>query len=217
MPQIVTRSYFNNNNGLYIPMAVEHPTSYPSQSSPNNASAIDLMCEKVERDILLNALGLATYNELQLALADINNPLYASYKKLVEGDSYDGKVWNGLNDEYSLIAYRVYELFRTSTESQTTSTGEAKVNTQNANHYSPSYKIADANQLFIKKYQGNYSQFPDISFVHGVEFIDYFGEHEEIEVSFYNYMNDKKSDFSNFNIEKFKIYTENALKNSFGL
>ena len=108
MPQIVTRSYFNNNNGIYIPMAVEHPTSYQNQASPNNASAIDLMCEKVERDILLNALGLATYNELQLALADINNPLYASYKKLVEGEEYDGKVWNGLNDEYSLIAYRVY-------------------------------------------------------------------------------------------------------------
>jgi hypothetical protein len=197
-------------------MAVEHPQSYP-QASPNNVNAIDLTCEKVERDILLNALGLATYNELQLALADINNPLYASYKKLVEGDEYDGKVWNGLEDEYSLIAFRVYELFRTSTESQTTSTGEAKVNTQNANHYSPSYKIADANQQFLMGYQGGYYYFPNISFRNGVEFIDYFGLNEEVEVSLYRYMNDKKADFPNFNIEKFKIYNENALKNSFGL
>ena len=216
MPQIVTRSYFNNNNGLYIPMAVEHPQSYP-QASPNNVNAIDVMCEKVEREILLNALGLATYNELQLALADINNPLYASYKKLVEGDSYDGKVWNGLEYEYSLIAYRIYELFRTSTESQTTSTGEAKVNTQNANHYSPSYKIADANQQFLIGYQGGFYHFPNVSFRSGVEFVDYFGMHEEVEVSFYRYMNDKKADFANFDIEKFRIYQENALKNSFGL
>ena len=217
MPQIVSKSYFNKNNGLYIPMSVEHPTSSTAQASPNFASALDLLCVKVEKDILLIALGLATYTTLRLALADLNNPLYASYKKLVEGDEYDGKVWSGLKYDYSLIAYRVYELFRTATESQTTSTGEAKVNTQNSNHYSPAYKIAEANQQFLKQYQGGYCQFPIVSYIDGVEFVDWFGENEEINVSFYRYMNDKKADFPNFKVEKFKIYSHNEFKNSFGL
>jgi hypothetical protein len=217
MPQIVTKSYFNKSNGLYIPMSVEHPTSPSVQASPNFASALDLLCIKVEKEILLNALGLSTYTTLQLALADIDNPLYASYKKLVQGDSYDDKVWSGLTYDYSLIAYRVYELFRTSTESQTTSTGEAKVNTQNSNHYSPAYKIAEANQQFLKQYQGGYCHFPIVSMIDGVEFIDWYGENNDVNISLYHYMNDKKADFTDFDIEKFKIYGENEFKNSFGL
>ena len=217
MPQIVTKSYFNKNNGLYIPMSVEHPTSPSVQASPNFATALDLLCVKVEKDILLNALGVATYTSLQLALADIDNPLNASYKKLVEGDEYDGKVWSGLKYDYSLIAYRVYELFRTDNESQTTSTGETKVNAQNATNFSPAYKIAQANQKFLKQYQGGYCHFPIVSVVNGVDFIDYFGDSDDVNVSFYQYMNEKKADFTNFDIEKFKIYRENEFKNSFGL
>lgn len=217
MPQIVSKSYFNKNNGLYIPMSVEHPTSVTAQASPNFASALELLCIKVEKEILLNALGLATYNTLQLALADIDNPLYASYKKLVQGDEYDGKVWSGLDYDYSLIAYRVYELFRTATESQTTSTGETKVNTQNASNYSPAYKIADANQQFLLQYQGGYCHYPMVSIIDGVEFVDWVGSAEGVNVSFYQYMNDKKADFVDFDIEKFRIYGENEFKNSFGL
>ena len=217
MPQIVNKTYFNKNNGLYIPMSVEHPTSSSVQASPNFASALELLCIKVEKEILLNALGLATYTTLQLALADINNPLYASYKKLVQGDEYDGKVWNGLQYDYSLIAYRVYELFRTANETQTTGTGEAKVNTQNSNHFSSAYKISEANQQFLKQYQGGYSEFPIVTVIDGIEFVDWFGDNDEINVSLYHYMNDKKADFTNFDIEKFKIYRENTFKNSFGL
>lgn len=217
MAQIVTKSYFTKNNGLYIPMSVEHPTSTPAQASPNNATAIDLLCVKVEKELLQNALGLATYTTLQLALADIDNPLYASYKKLVEGDTYDGKMWTGLKYDYSLIAYRIYELFRTAAESQTTSTGEAKVNTQNSNQYTPAYKIADANQQFLVQYQGGYCEFPTVSFIDGVEFIDFYAMNEGVNVSFYQYMTDKKADFTDFDIEKFKLFSENAVKNSFGL
>lgn len=217
MPQIIDVTYFQKANELNIPLSVEMVVANPSLQTPNTQQELTLLCQKVEKSILLNALGLTTYNELQLALADIDNPLYASYKKLVQGDEYDGKIWNGLDYDYSLIAYRVYELFRTATESQTTSTGETKVNTQNASNYSPAYKIADANQQFLLQYQGGYCHYPMVSIIDGVEFVDWVGSAEGVNVSFYQYMNDKKADFVDFDIEKFRIYGENEFKNSFGL
>ena len=111
MPQIIDVTYFQKANELNIPLSVEMVVANPSLQTPNTQQELTLLCQKVEKSILLNALGLTTYNELQLALADINNPLYASYKKLVQGDEYDDKVWNGLNYDYSLIAYRILEQF----------------------------------------------------------------------------------------------------------
>ena len=88
MPQIVSKSYFNKQNILYIPLASEAPLPSAVTSTPNDGTYINNLCIEIEKTILVNALGLTTYNELQLALADIDNPLYASYKKLVNGDEY---------------------------------------------------------------------------------------------------------------------------------
>jgi hypothetical protein len=212
MPQIVTVSYFQNPNELNIPLGVGLAVANPSLATPNSASALTALCVKVEKSILLNALGLATYNTLQLALADINNPLYASYKKLVEGDEYDGKVWNGLDYEYSLIAYRIFEQYITETNEHLTGVGNTQGKPEKATLVSPKYKIANANQQFIDIYQGGYLDYP-IVYNNG-EFIDWFGNQEAVEVSLYQYLLDKKADFEDFDIEKFKTY---ETKNSFGI
>ena len=107
MPQIVNKSYFNKQNILYIPLASEAPLPSAVTSTPNDGTYIDALCIEIEKTILVNALGLTTYNELQLALADIDNPLNASYKKLVNGDEYDGKIWIGLEHDLNLIAQAV--------------------------------------------------------------------------------------------------------------
>jgi hypothetical protein len=212
MPQIVTITYFQNPNELNIPLGVAQAVANPTLATPNSASALTSLCVKIEKSILLNALGLATYNTLQLALADINNPLYASYKKLVQGDSYDGKVWQGLNYEYSLIAYRIFEQYITETNEHLTGVGNTQGKPEKATLVSPKYKIANANQQFIEKYQGGFLDYPFV--YNDGEFIDWFGNQETVEISLYQYLLDKKDDFANFDIEKFKTY---ETKNSFGI
>jgi len=212
MPQIVTITYFQNPNELNIPLGVAQAVANPTLATPNSASALTSLCVKIEKSILLNALGLATYNTLQLALADINNPLYASYKKLVQGDSYDGKVWQGLNYEYSLIAYRIFEQYITETNEHLTGVGNTQGKPEKATLVSPKYKIANANQQFIEKYQGGFLDYPFV--YNDGEFIDWFGNQETVEISLYQYLLDKKADFADFDIEKFKTY---ETKNSFGI
>jgi len=212
MPQIVTVSYFQNPNELNIPLGVAQAVANPTLATPNSSSALTSLCVKVEKSILLNALGLTTYNTLQLALADINNPLYASYKKLVEGEEYDGKVWIGLDNEYSLIAYRIFEQFITETNEHLTGVGNTQGKPEKSTLVSPRYKIANANQQFIDKYQGGYLDYPII--YNDGEFIDWFGNQEAIEVSLYQYLLDKQADFEDFTIENFKTY---ETKNSFGI
>jgi hypothetical protein len=212
MPQIVTITYFQNPNELNIPLGVAQAVANPTLATPNSASALTSLCVRVEKSILLNALGLTTYNTLQLALADINNPLYASYKKLVQGDSYDGKVWQGLNYEYSLIAYRIFEQYITETNEHLTGVGNTQGKPERATLVSPKYKIANANQQFIEKYQGGFLDYPFV--YNDGEFIDWYGNQEPVEISLYQYLLDKKADFVGFDIEKFKTY---ETKNSFGI
>jgi hypothetical protein len=214
MPNITTIDQFKKANELNIPLATVVPNSSATMATPNNATALTLLITKTEKSVLINALGLATYNTLQLALADIDNPLYASYKKLVQGDEYDGKLWNGLDYDYGLLQNRIFELFMTETNSRLSAVGETKVNPQGANLVSPQYKIANANANFIKQYQGGYLITP-IVYDDGL-FIDWFGQDEnEVEVSLYRYLVDKKADFVDWSEENFKALYDT--KNSFGI
>ena len=210
MPQIVNKSYFNKQNILYIPLASEAPLPSAVTSTPNDGTYIDALCIEIEKTILVNALGLTTYNELQLAIADeFTNPLYASYDKLVNGDEYDGKIWLGLDNEDSLIANYIYQEFVTQTDIRLSATGAKKVNPENATTQTPRYLIAGACQNFIKQYQGEYLTTPFIT----DNFIDWYGCNS-IEKSLYGYLMDKQADFTNWKSEYFKIY---ETKNSFGI
>lgn len=211
MPQIIDKTYFQKANELNIPLGVENIVANTTLQTPNNVGALTLLCEKVEKSILLNALGLETYNTLQLALADdFTNPLYASYEKLVKGDEYDGKLWAGLDNDYSLIAYNIFEVFITETNERLSGVGNTQGTPEKANLISPKYKIASANQKFINQYQGGFLNEPIITGI----FIDWFGNQESIYVSLYQYLTDKKADFENLNLETFRTY---ETKNSFGI
>jgi len=210
MPQIIDISYFQKANDLNIPLSVENIVANPALQTPDSSDELTLLCVKIEKSILLNALGLTTYNELQLALADIDNPLYASYKKLVQGDEYDGKVWTGLNNDYSLIAYRIYEEFITETNEKLTGVANTQGSPEKAIAVSPKYKIANANANFLKQYQGGYLIDPIID----GNFTDWYGCRSEVNVSLYQYLLDKATDFPNVDLSKFKVYES---KNSFGI
>lgn len=210
MPQIVDKSYFNKQNILYIPLASEVPLPSAVTSTPNDGTYIDNLCVEIEKTILVNALGLETYNELQLALADIDNPLYASYKKLVEGDEYDGKVWVGLKHDLSLIAQAVWIEYVMQKNTNLSAVGNSQVNLEKGNLVTPMYKIANASATFIKQYQG---QILDEPIIIG-NFVDWQGCNDSVEVSLYRYLCDKKTDFINVDLNKFKFYEQ---INSFGI
>lgn len=211
--QIIDKTYFQKKNLLNIPLAQAVPTANATLSTPNNSEYLDEVCKRVEKSILLNAFGLAMYNELQLALADINNPLYASYKKLVEGEEYDGKIWNGLNNDYSLIAFKIFEQFLTETNERLTANGTVSVKIEGADKSTPFYKIATASQEFYARYQSGYLREPFVTDC----FVDWFGDSDEVQISLYRYMIDKQLDFPLFDLAKFKIYDEVEQLNSFGI
>lgn len=211
MPNIIDKTYFQKANELNIPLSVQTLVANPTLQTPNDVAYLDSLCLRVEKSILLNALGLAMYNELQLAITDLFvNPLYASYKKLVEGDEYDGKVWQGLDNDYSLIAYRIFEEFMTETNVRLVVNGNVQLSPEKASLISPAYKIANANQKFIQSYQSGFLREPIIF----ENFIDWFGSNDEINVSLYNYLIDKKENFPLWDLSKFAVYTT---KNTFGL
>ena len=210
MPQIVNKSYFNKQNILYIPLASEAPLPSAVTSTPNDGTYIDALCIEIEKTILVNALGLTTYNELQLALADIDNPLNASYKKLVNGDEYDGKIWVGLKYDLSLIANAVWIEYVMQKNTNLSAVGNSQVNLEKGTLVTPMYKIANASASFIKQYQGEYLDEPIVI----GNFIDWQGCDDSVEVSLYRYLSDKKTDFPNVDLNKFKFYEQ---INSFGI
>lgn len=148
--QIVDKSFFNNQNYIHIPLAVVDPSA-----TPNNATELDYMCVKLEAwNTIECTFGLSLYNEVK-AITDINTS-DEKFKKLIQGDEYDGKIWLGLDNEDSLIANYIYQEFVTQTDIRLSATGAKKVNPENATTQTPRYLIAGAHQSFIKQYQGEY-------------------------------------------------------------
>jgi len=205
--QIVDKSFFNQQNYLHIPLSVNDPSG---SVTPSNASELDNLCIVLEREILLNALGLSLYNEIKaLTETTIELPINAKFKKLIRGDEYNGKIWLGLSHSDSLIANYIYQEFVTQTDIRLSATGAKKVNPENATNQTPKYLIAGASQKFIKQYQSEYLIHPIIEGC----FIDWFGC-DGIEKSLYGYLMENKASFLNWKSENFKVY---ETKNSFGL
>lgn len=206
--QIVNKSYFQKENYLFIPLSVTDPSG---SVTPDNATEIDNLCIQIERDIMLNALGLTLYNEFfALTTVTIEQPENARWKKLVEGDEYDEKVWIGLDNDYSLIAYRVFEQFNIETAIRLSATGAKQVQGENAIQQTPKYLISTANQRFINQYQAEYLHTPIVV----GNFVDWFGCGDSIEKSLYGYLVDKKADFPEWKQENFRVY---ETQNSFGI
>lgn len=214
---ITDSKWFNKQNDLYIPIAVESPSSYDNQASPDNEAALNDLCKEVERELLLNALGLTVYNELQAAIALPGYPDSAwtadqKWKDIVNGCEYDGKVWDGLNSDKSFIAYAVYALFLTKNSDFYSPIGVVKPEAENSKRSTPVYKIASAQQAFIRKYQGGYLHHPNVSYQNGVTFTDYYGQNDDVSVSLYRFLSDNTSVYG-WN-GRFKAY---ETKNSWGI
>ena len=208
MANIIDLTYFQRANQLNIPLSQDAPISNVAMQTPNNQEALQLLINNVEKSILYNSLGTSVYNQLQNALIDIDS--YPDFKKLVQGEEYDGKVWEGLDSEDGLIAWRVYQVFCENANTHLSAVGVAQIDIEKGNLISPIHKIAVSNQKFIQKYQSGYCFEP---FVYG-NFTDWVGTESSVFVSLYQYLNDKKDVLTDLKMENFKTY---EIRNSFDL
>lgn len=203
MANIIDLSYFQQADDLNIPLSQNVPVANPSIATPNSTAFLTNLITEVERSVLLNALGLAKYEELQIALE--NPPLTGDLNNLVNGDVIDNRKWDGLK---KLLAYAVYQAYM-SPENQSflTGLGSVQTNPENANLVTGSFKIAHASNQFIKRYQKGYCMYPH---VYG-NVVDWIGGANRVdpEMSLYEYMVLK-----NYDLKWFKAYEQ---INSFGL
>ena len=197
---IIDTTYFNKSNDLKLPLAI----SSPSSVATNNGYITDLI-ERVEKDVLLNALGYDLYKELSNAIGSLD-PLPDAFDKLVNGF----EKWEGLKNNHSLLAYRVVEVYHLEQIDQLAISGVNKIDSEKSTNSDPSWRISRANQTFIKKYQEGYLSRP---IVYG-NFTDYYGDSNPNQLSLFQFLRENKSLFESWSIEFFKCY---ETKNSFGL
>ncbi len=202
MANIIDFSYFIND--IYVPM-VSVP-SVQSQSVPTVKNCLIDKINVIEKSILLNALGLDLYTEVQLNLSDLPNAPQ-KIKDLVNGVTYDGKIWEGLKNPKSLIAYAVYYYFLDDVEKGIFAPhGIYKLADSEKEKFSPMYKMAYSWNVFLNKYQSGCYKIGH-STIDETEYIDFIDSQESIERSLYQFLFDKKTVYD-FDETKFRRYNE---------
>lgn len=203
MPNIINTTFFTGD--LFIPLAANNITTVPTMQTPNNNTVLADLITEYEKLLLVNALGLTAYNELQTALADLPSA-DQKWKDLVNGVEYDGKIWEGLNNAKSVIAYYVYCQYVEKNPDFLTAMGTAKPNSENAILVNPTQRLVNFWEVFLNKYQMNCNMRDGV-------FTWFYIHDNNVNVSLFQFLNDKKEDYS-FDASKFKFYNP---KNSFGL
>jgi hypothetical protein len=200
-------------NDLYIPLAKGTISGTATTETPNSKAYVLELINEVEKDVLLNALGLDLYNELMVALVDLPSA-DQKWRDLVNGVEYDGKVWEGLDNSKSLLLYAVYTLFIMNNSTFLTATGTTKPNSENSSNVVNNTKVAYAWQKFLIKYQNGCLAEPLIYSDSGINFIDYYGNNDNIQRSLYQYLNDNLDVWDTWTPVNFYLYEQ---INSFGI
>jgi hypothetical protein len=154
-----------------------------SSSQSGNAERLALYGDEKPRLLLQMSLGNVLFSQLnsQVTNGVLNTDADQKWKDLVNGKTYDGKDWKGLNYlegsfKVSLLAYYTFWMWLNDNVNTMGSGGEVQVQSKNANNVNPtSYQVQIWNK-FIELYQGlpyNYC-FPNVSYYDGTTFVDYY-------------------------------------------
>ena len=175
----------NNDNGNVI----------PPNTSPNSTSEVITAIEKYEPLLLLHALNVTLYKELEGALLDLP-AADQKWGDLVNGKDYivDSKEyrWKGLKN--ILIPF-IYTNYLRNDQSIYTTTGIVKVKAANADNYDPNPKYIKAYNTFLTGYQGEKTNNAPRLLVNrnGVYGLDYYSSSVNPIVSLYQYLTDQNS------------------------
>lgn len=194
--------------------------------SPSVQSEIDAFIKKYERQLMINALGVPLYNELQTALENLGSA-DQKWQDLVEGRDYvlDGKTyrWDGLRgfEKQGVGVFYIYCNFLRNDEFTYTTTGMVRNTSDNAPNAQFLNKYVIAWSKFIEQYQGKlyycvrnlYRGTKTLTFEQSGVVYSYIDE--EVQSSLFQYLNDANElDPTAFPDFQFKIY---APVNRFGI
>lgn len=163
--------------------------------------AFEISVDKYVPMFLQNVLGTVLFTELDSFIDGVNLDPLAPQKwiDLVDGVSYDDKIWRGLRYEKglykeSILAYFVY--FNHYQETFSSGVGQVVDIAKNAINANPTQHLTEVYNTFVEMYQGTCAK-PKASFNNGVLFIDYLGTNAESGyVSLLQFLIDKKDDYS---------------------
>jgi len=213
---LIDNTYFGKLEG-FIPNNKD--VNAVPEGSPSVQSEIDAFIEKYERQLMINALGVPLYNELQLALADLPSA-DQKWQDLVEGKDYilDSITyrWDGLRgfDKQSLVAFYIYCNFLRSDEFTYTTTGMVRNTSDNALNAQFRNKYVIAWSKFIEQYQGKlyycarnvYRGIKTLTQAQSGVVYNYIDS--EVQSSLFQYLNDANElDPTAFPDFQFKVYT----------
>lgn len=219
MPNIIDTTYFERGN-IYIPnnkdLAVEPATS------PSVVTELEEFISIYEYELLLNALGVTLYKELQ---DHINNILVdVKWQYLIEGRDYtnangDVRRWVGLNGgekKQSVIAFYIFTEYLRNDHEIYATVGTVKNEAKNAEIINSTPKFIKAHHKFINAYQGGLNSSIGRVLINGFGTIGFDYYSSSANVSLFTYLSEcnELSDNLDFPDFEFKVYEK---LNSFGI
>lgn len=196
---LITGAFFDYGE-LYIPKDL----SAGGANAPTVDDELERYIDTYERELLLGALGLANYNVLKgnIKSGKVIEAAPDWVKSLVNGEEYDGKVWEGLTHRLSPLAAYIYCKWLNDHAYQTTTLGVMYNMPKNGQLVTNSPKYIRAYNIFLEKYQGypyGYTTYPFVttnSF--GTVGVLYGHDNDQTVVSLRKYMEDKGIDMQHF-------------------
>lgn len=192
------------------------PNLQSSQSG--NAELLNLYADEKPRLLLQMSLGNVLFSQLdsQVTSGVLDAGADQKWKDLVNGVTYDGKVWKGLNYlegsfKVSLLAYYTYWFWVNDSYSS-----NFQIQAKNADNINPTRSMVDIWNKFLEMYQGinNYC-LPSVSYIHGTTFVDYFGNNNNSNyVSLIQFLRDNPT---NYPTPQLHIFENISNSNSLGL
>lgn len=189
--------------------------SIPNLTSSQSGNSVELAYygDEKPRLLLQMCLGNVLFSQLdgQVTSGVLNVNADQKWKNLVNGCTYDGKVWRGLNYtegsfKVSLLAYFTFWNWLNDSNSNNYQT-----QVKNADNINPTSTMVNIWNRFLEMYQGlNLKVCPVTHYLNGVTFVDYFqGGTNSNYVSLLQFLQDNPTDYPDA-----QLYTFENLSNS---
>lgn len=193
-----------------------------TSSQSGNAEQLALYGDEKPRLLLQMALGSTLFAQLDAQVTNgvLNVDADQKWKDLVNGVTYDGKVWKGLNYQegsfkVSLLAYFTFWNWINDNITTLGSGGEVQIQTKNANNVNATSAQVQIWNTFTQMYQGStFYANKSVSIVHGAVFVDYYGCNNTDYVNLLQFLKDNPTNYPDASLYYFNN-TSNS--NSLGL
>ena len=217
MPTITDATYYQT--GIkFIPNTKLSGTPVAGVPVNNTIKELNSFIVDNERVLLLSFLSIELYDELIIALNDIDNA-DIKWQNLVKGCDYikegityrfDGLRGYNLN---SFVANYIFCKYLENDNSYYSTSGVVKIKESNAETFNPTRKYIDNYNAFLDKYQDDYCTYPTYYLDNGIVVgIDYYGQNgNKKTVTLETFLRDNEADYEGYEFTRFERL------NSFGI